>query len=218
MSYSSEDLLTRFKETTQIGSTNQGTSDTQIYRLLTNAQVRIARLLAIHAPQTNRVPPESLATTDGGLTYQFAYYPIGHVELRDGRSGAVLLPSSDWDPNGYVVEGQTVRMPNGTARTFANGLYARYCRLPGEIDAVTQPIIHPPDLRLAIVYDAAAEWAGQGGMMDATPYVTMRQTFLWGSPTHPGEIGMIPALKSQYYGQGAASQQQDRWWVGQGYV
>ncbi len=220
MAYTSADLLAQFKATVGLPaseSANQGTTDTQVYQLLENAQVRVARLLAAHVPHANRMPPEALATTDGGYTYTFAYYPMGHIELRDGRNGALLLPGSDWTAGGYVIEGQTVRIPNGQSRTFANGLYARYCRTPGLLDAVTQPILQPPDARLAIVYDAAVEWAGQGNMMNADPYVTMRQDFLWGDPRHPGNLGLIPMLKSQYHAQGSAAQQNDRWWVGQGY-
>lgn len=215
--YDSADLLAELKRVTLTGSNTADTSTAQYYRLLQNAQVRIARLLATHVPHVNRTV-EELGTTDSGYTYTFDYAPLGHAELRDGRNGAVVLPASDWNPNGYVIEGQTVRMPNGQPRTFANGLWARYCKTPGALDASNEPSLLPSDIRMGIVYDAAIEWASQGNSADPTPYVVMKRNFFWGDPEQFGDVGVIQSLKSQYYGQGAAAQQADRWWVGQGWT
>jgi hypothetical protein len=218
MAYTSAGLLALLKDTTQITTTNQGTSDAQLYQLLENAQLRIAQLMAVHVPHTNVSAPEALTSADSGATYTFAYYPMGHAELRDGRSGSLLVPCSDWNANGYVIEGQTVRLPNNHPRLFGNGLYARYVRTPSTLNASNEPTLMPTHARLAVVYDAAVEWAGQGGMIDPSPYLKMRQDFLWGDPAYPGNVGLIPALKTQYYGQGASAQVNDYWWRGQGYT
>ena len=212
--YDSADLLAELKAVLQTASNTADTTDAQYYRLLQNAQIRIARLLATHVPHANRIV-ELLTTADSGYTYTFAYYPLGHAELRDGRGGALVMPASDWNPNGFVMEGQTVRMPNGQPRTFANGLYARYCRTPGELSASTAPILKPDDARLAIVYDAAVELASQGNAMDKTPYAILKRNYLWGDPEVPGDVGLIQSLKNQYYGQGAMAQASEKWWAGQ---
>jgi hypothetical protein len=214
--YDSADLLAELKRVTLTGTNTLDTTTAQYYRLLQNAQVRIARLLATHVPHINRTV-EELGTADSGYTYTFDYAPLGHAELRDGRNGALLLPASDWDPNGYVIEGQTVRMPNGRARIFANGLWARYCKTPGALDASNEPSLLPADIRMAIVYDAAVEWASQGGAADKTPYEDMKRDFLWGNPRVFGDLGVIPAMKAQYFGQGASAQHSDYWWRGQGW-
>lgn len=214
--YDAADLLAELKAVLGVGSNTQGTTTAQYYRLLQNAQVRIARLMAVHVPHANRTL-EQLGTTDSGLTYTFDYAPMGHAELRDGRNGALLLPASDWDPNGYVIEGITVRMPNGQARTFANGLWARYCATPGALDGSTAPTLKPDDARMAIVYSAAVEFASQGNAMDATPYKILLRDFLWGNPEVFGDVGLIPMLKTQYFGQGASAQTSDYWWRGRGW-
>lgn len=211
--YDAPDMLAELRALLAVGSNTQGSTTAQYYRLLQDAQVRIAQIMATHVPHANRIV-EALDTADSGATYTFDFYPLGHAEIRDGRNGALVLPASDWDPNGYVIEGQTLRMPNGQTRQFANGLYARYNRVPGALDGSNPPILKPEHARMAVVYDAAVLFASQGNAMDKTPYEILKRNFLWGDPEVFGDVGLIPALKSQYYGQGASAQQNERWWVG----
>jgi hypothetical protein len=196
--FDSADLLQRFKDTAQLGATYEGTSDAAIYGLLSNGQRRVAGMVASLAPWTNYGAPEALTTSDGGYTYTFTSQPIGVIEIREGRSGAVLLPAVDWDgSDGYLIEQGRVRWPNGRTRSFASGLYARYMPMPSVISAVSEPTLMPVELRLAVVYDAVSEWAMQGGYRDPAPFQRLRQQVLYGDPTQPGDIGLLGALRVQ---------------------
>lgn len=214
--YDSADLLAQWKRTVGLGSNVSGITDAQIYTLLSNAQRRLIALLATHVPDSQVAAPEQLTTADGGLTYTFASYPFGHIELRDGRDGEVIYPANDWDwqTEGLVIEGQTLRVPNGETRTFDNGLWARYVPVPAAISAAVQPVLKPEYARMAIVYEAAREWATQGGTSDPTPYKDALQRELWGDPQVPGHHGVILALKEQYFGHGmrASVPSVSRWW------
>jgi hypothetical protein len=213
MSYASTDLLAQFKATSQVGTNYEGTSDAEIYRLLSNAQQRLYRIFAAHVPDILVGSPEQLTTSDGGYTYNFAAFPLGHAELRDGRNGPILVPGPDWDESldVYVPEGQKVRFPGNRRRTFANGLWARYVATPGVIDASTQPTLQPPNARQALVYDACVEWATQGGYRDPAPFQLLRQHELWGDPANPGDVGIIPSLKMQHM-VGAVGTLSTAWW------
>ena len=217
--YDSEACLNLLVETLGLPVTRTVPTDPQLYVMLTNAQKRMVHLFAAHAPQTLYGPSEKLQTTDGGYTYTFAYYPFGHAEIRESRSGAILYPVPEWgnDANGYVMEGQTIRWPDGSARTFADGPYARYAKVAGQVTATTQPSL-PDDFRPAMIYDAAREWATQGGNQDPTPYKDLLQSFLWGDPNTPGHVGLIPALKTQVNFQGARSIGPPKWYQGNGWI
>lgn len=217
MNYDSADCLSKLVQTLGLPTTRSAPTDAQLYVLLSNAQERMTHLLAAHVPWTQYAAPERLTTTDGGLTYQFAYYPLGHVEIRESRSGALLVPGPAWADTGvdYLVEGQTIRWPNNSTRTFTDGPYARYVRMPEPITASSQPILQPVQARQAVIYDAAREWATQGGNQDPTPYKDLLLTFLWGDPQY-GTVGLIPTLKVQYAPRDARLE--PRWWAGNGWV
>lgn len=216
----SADLLSKLVDTLQLPTTHEAPTDAQLYVLLSNAQRRIMGQLAQHVPHSNYLAPELLTTADNGATYTFLYYPMGHAEIRESRNGTEMYPVPDWcdDANGYVMEGQTIRFPGGRTRTFSAGPYARYVRVPDVISASTEPILKPAFGRLAIVYDAAIEYAAQGGLRDPSAYLLLLQRFLWGDPNTPGHLGLIPQLKTQYDKQGGRSQYDGRWYVGNDWV
>lgn len=212
----SADMLSRTKTLLQRPTTDEATVDAELYICLSNAQRRISAQLAAHCPWTQYTTPEKLLSADSGVTYDFLYYPLGHAEIRESRTGAVLSPVPEWsgDSTGYVMEGQKIRWCGGIARTFTDGPYARYVRVPDVISAAVEPILKPAHARVAITYDAAAEWAMQGGLRDPSPYLLLLQRFLWGDANTPGHVGLIPTLKSQYDAQGGARRTDSRWYVG----
>lgn len=208
------DLLARLKATLQRPTTDDATTDAQLYTLLSNAQRKVLQMMAAHVPWVNYAAPEKLTTADSGATYTFAYYPLGHAEIRESRTGALLQPVPEWSNLwGYVQEGQTIRWPNGQTRTFADGPYARYCREPDVISGSVAPILKPDYARLGIVYEAAADWAMQGGLRDPSAYLLQAQRFLWGDANTPGHLGLIPSLKQQYAFQGGQIPDSGRWWI-----
>jgi hypothetical protein len=211
--FDSADLLAQLADTLNLPTTREVT-DPQLYTLLSNGQRRVMQQLAMHVPHSNYLAPELMTTTDSGATYTFLYYPMGHAEIRESRDGLVLYPVSDWDDysDGYVMEGQTIRWPNGRTRTFSAGPYARYVRVPDVISASVEPILKPVHGRMAIVYDAASEYAMQGGLRDPSAYLLQLQRLLWGDANTPGHLGLIPTLKTQYAYQGMTQAPQDAYW------
>lgn len=212
--YDSSDLLLRLKRTLAIEENAADADDTKLYVLLSDAQREVMQKLAALAPWSQYGAPELLTTADGGYTYTFAFYPLGHTEIRESRTGAVLVPVTEWsNAYGYVREGQTIRFPNNTARTFAAGPYARYVRRPTSISASVEPVLKPDWARQAIVYKAAAEYCYQGGGMDPTPYERRFQTFMYGDAETPGDLGLVGALQTAMHGAGyEADTPASVWW------
>lgn len=213
--WDSADCLARLKLALQRPTTDDATTDAQLYQLLSNGQLKLIQVLAAHVPWINYDAPELLTTADSGYTYTFASYPLGHAELREARNGIVMYPVPEWSDNtfGYVMEGQTIRFPRNQARTFSAGPYARYVKTPASISASVQPVVRPTHARQALVLEAAAEWALLGGLRDPSPYLLGVQRFLWGDGNTPGHVGLIPSLKNQYRGQGSQAIYDGRWWL-----
>ena len=211
--FTSADLLARMKDTLQLGDNYEGSTDTSLYQLLSNGQRRVLAEIAAVCPWVNYPVPEQLTTADSGVTYTLAAYPVGPIELRDGRTGPILLPTADWDAgsDGYLFEAgsKTIRFPSNTTRTFTNGLWARYVPEPAALSATVEPTIKPPRATIAVVYDACAEWALQGGYKDPAPYRALRSLELWGDP-NTGGVGLIPLLRQQESGMGGGAE--GAWW------
>jgi hypothetical protein len=218
--HDSDWLLQQLEATLGLPGTRSAPTDAQLYTVLSNAQRRMVGLFATHVPHSQYGPPEKLLTEDDGYTYTFAYSPLGHAELRESRTGVKLYPAPEWADgyDGYVMEGQTIRWPGNRARTFSDGPYARYVRTPGPISATSPPTLMPPDVRMAIVFDAAREWAGQGGNMNPDPYKDLLQWELWGDPQSQGHTGSLAKLKSQYDAMGHRIIADNRWYRGQGWT
>jgi hypothetical protein len=196
--WDSADLLARCKQYANRPTTDAGMDDTLWYAFLAQGQRYWMQIIATHYPEANVGAPELMTTADSGVTYTVASYPIGHMEIRNGIAGDLLLPCADYEDGDYVAEGQTIRMPGSRARTFSAGLYARYVAEPGEMSASTQPVLKPSQARQLVVYRALILHAMRLGINPA-PYQALEQTEAWGDPNTPGMVGLIPALKTQYH-------------------
>lgn len=172
----SADLLSRVKALVNRPSTDEAITDAQYYVMLGDAQRRVMTLLAFHAPESNYGAPTLLTTSDSGATYTFGsgVSPIGHIELRESKTGSMIPPASEWDNTtlGYLFESEKIRWPGQKLRTFADGPYARFVTLPTVLDGSTAPTLKPDYARELIVYDGAERAALRLGI-DPTPYSAM---------------------------------------------
>lgn len=216
--FDSTDLLARLKATLQIESNTADASDALLYTLLSNGQRRMAQIIAAVAPDVNMLVLETLTSSDSGETYALTYYPLSNLELYDGDPNGIPIPPANYGANqwdGYVLEGKTIRWPGGRTRTFSNGLYARYNRVPAAISASSEPSLKPEDARQGIVYAAAEEFAMQGGAMDPGPYATLLRRFLYGDREIPGDLGLIGRVQtSSRLRKRPVSQTSAPWWRG----
>ena len=208
MAYStSAELLAGFKFFGMIPSTAETPTDAEVYVLLSKGQEKVFEMFAVHFPEVLYGAPGLMTTADGGYTYSFAssVFPYGSVEIRSSRSGALLTPTTDWGEGDFVWEGDSIRIPNGKTRTFADGPYARCIAPPADITASVEPTLVPAMARALIMYYALYLWAERGaGMNQADPnrYLGMFQSAWSGDPRIPGDTGILAVLKRQGYGSG----------------
>src|SRR3990167_9532111 len=177
--FDSADLLSRVKALLNRPSTDEAISDAQYYVMLGDGQRRVVSLLAFHAPEAMYGAPTLLSTADSGTSYTFGtdadganICPIGHIELRSSKTGAMIPPASDWDPTtlAFIYNGSdTIRWPGQKSRTFSDGPYARFVTPPGLLNASTAPTLKPLYARELIVYDAAERAAVRVGV-DHPPF------------------------------------------------
>lgn len=185
------------------------------YDLLTEAQSYWYDLFAATVPEVLYGPPVLMQTADAGYTYYFGsptadpkVYPIGHLEIRESRSGRVLIPGSDWQERDFVMEGDHIRIPNGKQKTFTAGPYARFVTRPGAISATIQPTLQPPDARMLLVNRALILWAGQaGGMRDPSSF-EKEEANNWSR--------ILNSLRTQFHLAGAVGvdDESQAWWLG----
>lgn len=213
--YDSADLLARLRVALQRPSLDEAYTDDMLYSFLEEAQSYWMGQLAAHVPELNYSPPELLTTTDGGYTYQLGSEPLGgHIEVRNGRDGNLLFPSTDWGSGDVVLEGQTLRIPGGRSRLFPSGIYARYIKAPGLLNASNPPVMKPTFCRLLLVPRAAILYCIRGEARNPAPY-EMQELRLWaGDPRIPGDTGYLGQLKTQFLGAGvvAADWGDPAWW------
>jgi hypothetical protein len=215
--YDSADLLSRCKALAQRPATDEDMSDAQWYIFLEEAQTYWIGQLAAHCPEVMYGAPELMTSSDGGYTYTVANYPLGHMEIRASRNGALLRPGPEWDDAAdYTQEGQTIRIPGGRTRSFTDGPYARYVAVPGLLNASTAPVMKPAHMRLLLVPRACYIYAARGGYRDPTPFLQMEQKLWAGDPNLAGDTGYLGQLKTQYFGAGMAAVRpyDDAWWRG----
>lgn len=123
-----------------------------------------------HAPRASHVfvgVPTLLTSSDGGVTYPLAEWPMGHMEVYAVESGGRELRGSSYGDlsGGFVFEGNKLRMPGNRPRTFASGPYARYSGYPQRLSASQEPTLMPYPARELILYKAlvlAADVPGSG--------------------------------------------------------
>lgn len=201
MAWATVDLVTMCREEAQ-EPTGEGTrtTDVQWYALLSRAQLRVFRLMATTVPHANVGVAVQLSTSDNGLTYTFpsSKFPLGYCEVREGLDGRILWagPNYSWS-NDFVFEGDLLRTPNGQARTYSAGVYARYITTPPDLAVDVQPTLTPDWARVLMVYDAVMEWADQGGLRDPEPWRRKFNRAWQGDPDIPGDVGILGALRTQ---------------------
>jgi hypothetical protein len=202
-------LLADLKALLKRPTVDEETTDAALYLLLTQAQLHWVRAIAAKLPELMMVT-ELITSGDSGLTFTLDYEPIGPVTIMHGLQGYPLTPGSYSDSHAdYVPEGLTMRMVNGRARTFSNGLYARYVPTPGVIDGSTQPTLKPTSARVLLPPRAALIFASQGGLRDPSPYIAQEKA-LW-EGTGPGDEGILGDLAKQGNGYAVSSGARP-WW------
>jgi hypothetical protein len=219
--YDSADLLARTKLLAKRKAmvSDEDVTDTDWYIYLEEAQTEWMVTLASLIPEPNYTL-EQMTTADGGFTYTFAggAEPIGgHLELRSGRNGALLVPSTDWGNGDFVMEGNLIRIPAGRSRQFSNGLWARYVKAPGLLTAGVQPVLKPAWCRKLLPPRACIKWALAGGLRDPAPFKMEEQRVWGGDPDLLGDTGVLGALKTQYAFSGVQAVQAYNapdWWNG----
>lgn len=223
--YDSADLLARCIRNAQRPAGDAAQTPADWYAFLTEAQDEWFMHFASIVPETLYGDPVILTTTDNGLTYRFGtdadgnpVFPMGHAEIRASPGGAVLIPTTDWGSSGdYVLEGDRIRWPNGTRRTFGStGPVARFITPPGVIDDASQPVLKPAFARVLLVYRALAKWARRGGLRDPQPYLDQEAEAWLGAPEN-GVMGILGALRTQANFTGAAAVAEmdaAAWWRG----
>jgi hypothetical protein len=215
--WDSADLLARFKRITNRPTLDESLTDAQIYDYLTEAEIKVADLIAVHVPESQYGAPQKLTTSDDGETYSFpsSINPMGAVEIKPSKTGEPLVEVAEWDcgAHGFVRQQNVIRWPCQKKRTFADGPWARFMTPPAGISATSEPSLVPAEINILVLYKAAAMWAKRGGLRDPRPYETQFSNLAWGDPEQPGDVGMIGRLKLQYGHMGhQAYSGGGKWW------
>jgi hypothetical protein len=227
--YSTAALLAFIKKQARRPSSDESQSDGEWYAYMSRAQRYWIQVIATVAPEAMMGAPTAMSTSDSGVTYTFAtasadsdpVFPIGHVELYDGVRGVLLRPGT-YDDVGcdYVIEGNRVRFPGNVARTFPNGLYARFVdSQPVDIAASSgEPVLKPLNARELIAYRALILWAEEDGGRDPTKWMNREQALWFGNP-QLGDMGILGTLRSQHRlaGMQAIDEPASFWWRGTGW-
>lgn len=197
--FDSPDLLSRTLALLKRPASDEELTSTQLYALLTEAQAHWQIQIAGLFPEVMMSAPELLTTSDAGLTYTLASEPVGPVIVLDGQDGNELRAGSYSDPSAdYVPEGQTIRMTRHRARTFSNGLYARYVPVSGTLDGSNPPTLKPVRARILLPPRAAILFAMSGGLRDPAPYVALEANLWAGSGN--GDFGVLGLIAKQTSG------------------
>lgn len=215
--YDAADLLSLSKMYFNRPSIDEAVTDPQWYQALTEAQARVAEMLAFAHPEAMLSAPTKLTTTDNGATYTFGtdsglpanYQNIsgeGYIILLASATGPEIPPGSDLDntTDVFIFEDGVIRWPGQKTRTFSDGPYCRFVTPPGVIDASTAPVLKPVHLRAILPYDACRRVAIRLGE-DPTAWENLFQTE-WRE--------QLMALKARFYGQGRGQQRGPAgpWW------
>lgn len=156
-------------------SSDASMSDANWYLLITEAEAHWKPKLAAEYPYHMFDAPTLMTSSDSGVTYVFPSEtaPLA-VEVYASLTGPRLVCGQFGDSSAdYCWEGSQIRMTMNTARTFANGPYARWVDSPVTIDASTSPTMKPTYTRRLLAHRACILWASRGGMRDPAPFEKM---------------------------------------------
>lgn len=218
--FASADLLSDFKYLRGRPTTDEESTDAQIYRLLTLAQQHVASEVTSKFPRFVVGAPALMVTTDSGATYHInatdedsqQVYPFGHAEVYASSTAGELFASTYANREGDVVfEGNKIRIPGGQTRTFTSGPYIRYAAVPGTLSASSEPTL-PAIVRPLIVYRALVLWGNRGGERDVAPYEEMYQAAWMGANPRNGDVGIQGLLATQYAQSATAATAALQWW------
>lgn len=216
----SADLLSDFKFFRGRPTTDEESTDVQIYRLLTLAQQQVAAEITALYPRFVAGAPVAMTTTDGGITYSISgtdedslpIVPFGHAEVYASNTSGELFGSTYAGREGDVVfEGDAIRIPGGQTRTFTSGPYIRYAAQTGTLDATHPPTL-PSVCRPMITYRALVLWANRGGVRDPQPYEQMYQQAWLGANPGGGDVGIRGLIATQYAQGLTAATAAQAWW------
>lgn len=203
--WDSADLLARAKRLAQRPATDEDMADADWYAFLTEAQDEVVGMIATYDPNAVCTVPTLLTTSDSGLTYTFPSAstapPLVLVDLTDGKGGTPLtFGGYGTDYGDATWEGNTIRMSRNVARTFSQGLYARWVTVGGTIDGSTQPTL-PLQFRRVLVPMACEKYALRGGYRDPQPYREEFQRLWSGDPRKIGDMGLLGLLRKRQFQQ-----------------
>lgn len=207
--YDTADLLGRCKKVAKRPSVDVDTGDTDWYRHLSDAQLWLLGQLQVWAPRVNWGALELMTTSDS-ITYSLENEPVGKVLIfPTARADYPLSVGSEYDLGvDFFREGLTdYVIPGRTARSFPGGPYARYLAKPADIALAQEPVVQPPRARLAMVYQAVANWAHEGALRDPSFAEALLDKFLYGG--RPGDVGFVGELKTAY---GSERSSMTPWW------
>lgn len=213
--FDSADLLARCQRLFNRPSTDEAMTSTEWYAFLSEAQNRVVTLFAFHCPEAMYGAPTLLSTADSGASYTFGtdadganICPIGHIELRESKTGAMIPPGSEWDTSTqtFLFNADRIRWPGQKTRTFSDGPYARFVTPPNVLNGSSAPTLKPLFARELLVYDACERAAVRCGV-DPTPYGAMFDA-RWPE--------ILAAVQSQFSGAGrtAVEESGGLWWRG----
>jgi hypothetical protein len=196
-------VLTRLNRPSTDEAFTRSTTNDVLYELLTEAQDRLCKLIAVYTPDAMWTVPTALSSADAGYTYTFgtdadsaSIFALGQFRIYSSREDIPDFPMQVGVD--FTVEGTTLRIPNHDQRTFSDGgPWAQYVAPPNVITASTQPTI-PKVARLAMIEDCAARCAKRLAL-DPSEYEAAFDT-AW--------MELLAAIRTQSYGRGGLPLQQ----------
>lgn len=201
--FDSADCLARLRVQIRQPDTTGLCTDAQCYLWLGQGQMDVFTRLAVYAPDSNRIAPTQMTTSDSGYTYTFGtdsslptnytdLYPVGKVAIY-----RVKADIPDWpmvEGVDYLMEGNRIRMPDNQPFS-GTAPYYQSLTLPASLDGTTAPTLKPVQARELIVDAAAVLYAKATGEDVEKHEATYEKDWAkW-----------IPALQAQYARPGSLS-------------
>lgn len=192
--WDSSDLLSRFRLHTRTPPASTiFPTDANAYTFLTSAAVVVESRIQAVAPKALIAAPTLMVTADGGKTYTFGtdadgnnIVPMGTVDIYPDLVSVPNVPLTEWQD--YITEGDKIRIPNNSTRTFsAGGPYARFITPTLQISAGVAPLLKPVQARELIVWEAVRGYAATSkNLSDMLGYANEmleggQQGGLWGA-------------------------------------